>query len=86
LLERGFMSIKIRARLGRKLLVASVGVASVSYVGHGCSMTSVANLAAPPSCDVQPTDPYCTPTNGQDGGRDAGDAGPADGPGDVTQG
>jgi hypothetical protein len=65
------MAIKIRPRLGRKLLIASVGVAAVSYVGVECDLTSVANLPAPPSCDVAPNNPYCIgqkPDAGGDGG------------------
>jgi hypothetical protein len=68
------MSIKVRPRVGRKLLVASVGIAAVSYVGIGCDHTSVANLPAPPSCDVQPSNPYCVgkkPDAGADGATDA---------------
>ena len=44
-----------RRKVGRKLLVASIGVASVSYVACG-SGSSVANLVAPPmdgSADVK---------------------------------
>jgi len=55
-------------RGGRKLLIASIGVATVTYVGTNCVVTSVANLQAPPSCDVAPTDPYCT------GGKSDADA------------
>jgi hypothetical protein len=79
------MSIKIRPRLARKLLVASVGVAAVSYVGVGCDHTSVANLAPPPSCSVQPDNPYCygpKPDAGPDGGDEAG----RDGAGDASEG
>ena len=51
---------KKRSRTGRKLLVASIGVAAVSFVGVACSSTSsVANLPAPPSCEIAPNDPYC---------------------------
>ena len=69
-----------RRRGGRKLLVASVGVATVSFVGVGCSTTSVANLPAPPSCEVAPQDPSCIgphPDAGADAGTD-GDAGGGD--------
>lgn len=64
-------------RGGRKLLVASIGVATVTYVGTNCSLTSVANLQAPPSCDVAPTNPYCTGAKGDagdDAAQDAADA------------
>jgi hypothetical protein len=37
-----------RKRRGRKLLVASLGVAAVSYVGCGDNDSTVANLVAPP--------------------------------------
>jgi len=67
------MSIKIRPRVARKLLVASAGVAAVSFVGVGCDHTSVANLPAPPSCEVAPTNPYCVGPK-PDAGRDAGAA------------
>ena len=63
------MSAKVRPRRGRKLLVASAGVASISFIGVGCSGTSVANLPAPPSCEVAPSAPYC-----HDAGTDAADA------------
>jgi hypothetical protein len=53
------MPSKPRARRGRKLLVASVGVATLSFVGVECSNTSVANLPAPPSCLERPNDPFC---------------------------
>jgi len=83
------MSVKAKVRKARKVLVASAGVAAVSFVGVGCHMGSVANLPAPPSCDVAPTDPYCIgnrPDAGPDAGADAGnsaDAG-ADGAGDGS--
>ena len=60
-------------RGGRKLLVASLGVATVTYVGTNCSGTSVANLQAPPSCDVAPTNFYCVDA-GVDADPDATDA------------
>jgi hypothetical protein len=70
------MSVKPRARPGRKLLIASVGVATLSFVGADCTNTSVANLPAPPSCLERPEDPYCY--GPRPGPGDAGDAG-ADG-------
>jgi hypothetical protein len=70
-------------RGGRKLLIASIGVATVTYVGTNCGVTSVANLQAPPSCDVAPTNPYCTGGNSDAGGdadadQDAADTADAD--------
>ena len=54
------MHSKPRPRRGRKLLVASLGVATLSFTGAcGSNHTSVANLAPPPSCDVAPNDPSC---------------------------
>jgi hypothetical protein len=66
------MSMKVHVRKARKLLVASVGVAAVSFVGVACDHTSVANLPAPPSCDVHPEVPYCIGVR-----PDAGDGGDA---------
>ena len=69
------MSMKVHVRKARKILVASVGVAAVSFVGIACDSTSVANLPAPPSCDVHPNVPDCIgpkPDAGADGA--AGDA------------
>ena len=68
------MPSKPRLRRGRKLLVASLGVASLSFVGAECSNTSVANLPAPPSCLQMPKAPYCIgphPDAGADAGEDA---------------
>jgi hypothetical protein len=61
-------------RRGHKILVASVGIATMSFVGIGCGSTSVANLMAPPSCDVAPTNPYCLPSpdSGMDSATDSG--------------
>jgi hypothetical protein len=71
--------MKTRTRTVRKLLVATVGVATVSFVGAGCNNASVANLMAPPSCDVAPTNPYCTgpkaDASADAGTTDASDAG-----------
>jgi len=79
------MSLKIQVLKARKILVGSVGLATASFVAIGCSSTSVANLPAPPSCDVAPTDPYCV---GRDGGSDAaagaGPGGAAGGAGGVN--
>lgn len=75
------MSLKVQVMKARKILVGSVGVATVSFVGVGCQMTSVANLPAPPSCEVQPNDPYCygpKPDAGADA-LDGGGGGGADG-------
>ena len=63
------MPSKPRLRRGRKLLVASLGVASLSFVGAECN-SSVANLPAPPSCLQMPKAPYCT---GPDASADAGE-------------
>ncbi len=51
------MSLKARGLKARKILVGSVGIATASFVGVGCSSTSVANLPAPPSCEVAPKIP-----------------------------
>jgi len=78
------MSVKARVRKARKVLVASAGVAAVSFVGVGCNMGSVANLPAPPSCDVAPSIPYCIGPKA-DAGADSGntpDGGGSDGAGD----
>jgi hypothetical protein len=77
------MPSKPRARRGRKLLVASVGVATLSFVGVRCSCTSVANLPAPPSCLEQPQDPYCYGPK-PDAGMDADGA--TDAPSDGSDG
>jgi hypothetical protein len=76
------MSLKVHVRKARKLLVASMGVAAVSFVGTACDQTSVANLPAPPSCDVAPNDPHCygpKPDAGDAGASDAADASDAQG-------
>ena len=68
------MPSKPRLRRGRKLLVASLGVASLSFVGAESCNSSVANLPAPPSCLQMPKAPYCTgpsPDAGTDAGKDA---------------
>jgi hypothetical protein len=69
------MTVKKHRFSPRKLLVASAGVAAVSFVGIGsCSTSSVANLPAPPSCEVAPDDPFCTgphPDAATDAGPDA---------------
>jgi periplasmic protein TonB len=41
-----------RRRISRKLLVASVGVAAVSYVAIACEKQPVGNLAPPPARDA----------------------------------
>ena len=41
-----------RRRISRKLLVASVGVAAVSYVVAACEKQPVGNLAPPPAHDA----------------------------------
>jgi len=64
------MSVKARGRKARKILVGSVGIATVSFLGVGCSGTSVANLPAPPSCEVAPQNPYCIGAK-PDAGTDA---------------
>ena len=65
------MPSKPRVRRGRKLLVASLGVATLSFVGVECSNTSVANLPAPPSCLQMPQNPSCYGPR-PDAGVDAG--------------
>jgi hypothetical protein len=65
------MPSKPRLRRGRKLLVASLGVASLSFVGAECSNSSVANLPAPPSCLQMPKAPSCSGDAGVDAGKDA---------------
>ncbi len=58
-------------RKARKLLVASVGVATASYLAGACSNGSVANLMVPaPPCTAEPT-PYCVPTDAGDAGNPA---------------
>ena len=82
---------KPRPRRGRRILVASVGVATASFVGVGCNMTSVANLPAPPSCQVAPQDPECygpkpdAGAGGADGAGGAGGAGAQNGAGGNGQ-
>jgi hypothetical protein len=85
------MPAKVRRRKGHKLLAASVGVASISFVGVGCNI-GVANLMPAPSCEVAPQNPSCYPkldagSDGVDLGvpGDASDAeGGADHAGDAT--
>jgi hypothetical protein len=67
------MSLKAHGRKARKILVGSVGIATASFIGVGCRGTSVANLPAPPSCEVQPLNPYCIGPK-----PDAGTDAPAD--------
>ena len=69
------MSLKARGRKARKILVGSVGIATVSFLGVGCRGTSVANLPAPPSCEIAPQNPYCIGPK-PDAGTDARDAAP----------
>jgi hypothetical protein len=66
------MPAKVRRRKGHKLLAASVGVASISFVGVGCNI-GVANLMAAPSCEVAPQNPHCYPK--LDAGSDGVDLG-----------
>jgi len=74
------MSLKVQVLKARKILVGSVGVATVSFVGIGCSRTSVANLMVAPSCEVAPTNPYCYgPDAGADAAKDGGPGGAAGG-------
>ena len=72
------MPAKVRRRKGHKLLAASVGVASITFVGAGCRI-GVANLMAAPSCEVAPQVPYCYPK--LDAGNDRRDLGL---PGDAS--
>jgi hypothetical protein len=51
------MSLKVQILKAQKILVGSVGVATLSFLG-GCR-SLVANLMAAPSCDVAPHAPYC---------------------------
>ena len=62
---------------GRKLLVASIGVAAVSYVG--CEQTSTSGNLMPPPC-VE------TDTCGEGGAGGAGGAGGTGGAGGAGQG
>jgi hypothetical protein len=79
------MSLKVQVLKARKILVGSVGVATASFVGINCSRTSVANLMAPPSCEVAPNNPWCyDPDAGTDAAKDA--AGGAGGAGGVGGG
>ena len=81
------MSLKVQVLKARKILIGSVGVAAVSFVGVGCNRTAVANLPAPPSCEMEPTNPYCwgaKPDAGDAG--DAGDGGDAGNTGDTSDG
>jgi hypothetical protein len=75
------MSLKVQVLKARKILIGSVGVAAVSFVGVGCNRTAVANLPAPPSCEMEPTNPYCWGAKPDAG--DAGDVGDAADPGDA---
>ena len=71
------MSKTPRIRRGRKLLVASVGVATLSFAGCGEIFGSSGNLMSPPSCRYDNT---C------DSGEALEDAGPVDaGPADAGQ-
>ena len=51
------MPLKVQILKAQKILVGSVGVATLSFVG-GCR-SLVANLMAAPSCDVAPNASYC---------------------------
>jgi hypothetical protein len=51
------MSLKVQILKAQKVLVGSVGVATLSFLG-GCR-SFVANLMAAPSCDVAPNASYC---------------------------
>ena len=80
--------MKVQILKAHKILVGSVGVATVSILSAGCS--AVANLMVPPSCAVAPHDPGCIgprPDAGHDGGNDAGPdlgADAHDAPGDTA--
>jgi hypothetical protein len=63
------MSKTPRIRRSRKLLVASIGVATLSFAGCGEVFGSSGNLMAPPRCTFDNT---C------DGGEAVEDAGPVD--------
>jgi hypothetical protein len=54
----------------RKLLLATAGLASVSYIGCGTNLTS-GNLPAPPPCDGGGYACYNPPDAGVDAARDA---------------
>ena len=64
------MSLKVQILKAHKILVGSVGVATVSILSAGCS--AVANLMAPPSCEVAPHNPGCIGPPPADAGKDAG--------------
>jgi hypothetical protein len=51
------MSLKVQILKAQKILVGSVGVATLSFLA-GCR-SAVSNLMAAPSCDVAPNAPYC---------------------------
>lgn len=71
------MVAKPRPRRARKLLIASAGVATASFLA--CGGTSVANLMAPPPCDAANAIPaLCDGGSPEDAGgssdQDGGDA------------
>ena len=62
------MSLKVQVLKARKILVGSIGVASLSFLGS--CRTLVSNLMAAPSCDVAPKAPYCIGPPAPDSGTD----------------
>src|SRR5881275_2044174 len=56
-LPGGAMSLKVQILKAQKILVGSVGVATLSFLA-GCR-SAVSNLMAAPSCDVAPNASYC---------------------------
>jgi hypothetical protein len=87
ILGEGSMAIKVRILKTRKILVASLGLATLSFTGAACD-TTVANLMAPPPCQLDPKVPDCIgphPDSGTDAGTDANDAA-TDAPVDTAEG
>lgn len=62
-----------RRKHGRKLLLASVGLATATYLGCEQDPVVSGNLIAPP-CDQDPTSPLCSQSSSSGGGQ-AGAAG-----------
>ena len=51
-------SLKVQILKAHKILVGSVGVATLSFLGTACR-SAVSNLMAAPSCEVAPNASYC---------------------------
>jgi hypothetical protein len=73
---------------GKKLLVASLGIGTLTFAA--CAVFPGCNLLPPPPCSQNPAQPYCldlsVTDSASDGGTDAGGDGGTSVPGDGGDG